>query len=421
MKQIAIIAGILLIAGLLVSTLIKPSSATANGTPEITTSQSAGTTVKADADLSVATLAGGCFWCVEAAFEKVPGVAEVISGYTGGEENSPRYKQVASGKTGHTEAVQIHYDASVITYEGLLAALWRTANPTDNQGQYVDRGRQYRPEIFYHNEAQKLAAIESKQKLNDSGRYDKPVVIAITQATEFYPAEDYHQDYYKTNPRRYKFYTQNSGRYQFIDSVWPEGREIDYSLYRPEDTADKNTSDNKGNTETGSLTETTAMTETLNATGFNAATFVKPSNDELKQSLSAIEFKVTQKDGTERAFSNPMHKEKRSGLYVDIVSGEPLFSSVDKFDSGTGWPSFDRPITDGVVVEKSDISIFGKRIEIRSAVADSHLGHVFNDGPATTGKRYCMNAAAMRFIPTEEMAESGYGDYIARVSAKQPN
>jgi len=321
---------------------------------------------------------------------------------------------VASGYTGHTEAVEIHYDPTVITYEGLLATLWRTANPTDNDGQYVDRGPQYRPEIFYHNEAQKNAATLARQELHDSGRYGKPIIIAITEASTFYPAEDYHQDYYKTNPVRYKFYTRNSGRYQFVDSIWTEGREIDYSLYSP-----------KGAIKDSMSSESKTMMDkeaTNSATkGFNAATFVKPSDAELKKTLTSIQYKVTQKDGTERAFSNAMHEEKRTGLYVDIVSGEPLFSSSDKYDSRTGWPSFDRPINEGVVVERDDNSLFGKRIEIRSAVADSHLGHVFTDGPATTGLRYCMNAAAMRFIPVEQMSETGYGEYIERVSANQQN
>ena len=152
---------------------------------------------------------------------------------------------------------------------------------------------------------------------------------------------------------------------------------------------------------------------------FDATTYVQPSDEELKQKLSALSYKVTQHEGTERAFSSPLHKEKRPGLYVDIVSGEPLFSSADKYDSGTGWPSFSRPVVAGVVVEKEDRSLFGVRTEIRSAVADSHLGHVFNDGPAPTGTRYCMNAAAMRFIPLEKMQASGYGEFIDRVAYVQ--
>lgn len=343
-----------------------------------------------DASLSVATFAGGCFWCVEAAFEKIPGVVGAVSGYSGGKEKNPNYKQVSSGSTGHTEAVQVYYDRDVISYEGLLQGLWRTMDPTDANGQFVDRGQQYRPAIFYHDAEQQRLAEASKQALAESGRYDKPVVIEIVPLQGFYEAEDYHQDYYRKNPLRYKFYTHNSGRYQFIDEVWGEDRHIDYSEYRPKNAA-------------------------MTGSGFDPQSFVKPSDAELKKRLTPLQYRVTQRDGTERAFANPYNDEKRAGLYVDIVSGEPLFSSADKYDSGTGWPSFVRPITPNAVVEKADRSWFGVRTEIRSAVADSHLGHVFEDGPAPTGLRYCMNSAAMRFIPKEEMAAAGYAEYLDEV------
>ncbi len=394
MKLLLSIAGIVFALGLGASVLYAPTALT-----EETQTESALIENAQHSPTAVATFAGGCFWCVEAVFETVPGVTDVISGYTGGDEISPTYKEVASGATGHTEAVQIHYDSSVITYDGLLETLWRTANPTDNNGQYVDRGQQYRPEIFYHNEVQKVAATISKNRLDGSGRYNKPVVIAITPASQFYQAEEYHQDYYKKNPVRYKFYTRNSGRYQFIDSVWPEGRDIDYSAYRPE-------------------LPITRTQEAISMNAYDATSFVKPTDKELKDKLSRIQYKVTQKDSTERPFANPYHDEKRTGIYVDIVSGEPLFASVDKYDSGTGWPSFDKPIAEHAVIEKEDRSLFGLRIEIRSAIADSHLGHVFTDGPASTGLRYCMNSAAMRFIPLEQMASEGYGDYVDRVTNK---
>ncbi|MEX0622831.1 peptide-methionine (S)-S-oxide reductase MsrA, partial [Saccharospirillum sp.] len=186
-----------------------------------------------DPSLEVATFAGGCFWCVEAGFEALPGVAEAVSGYTGGSEMNPSYEAVSGGRTGHTEAVQVYYDPDVITYEGLLQGLWRMMDPTDANGQFVDRGAQYRPGIFYHNPEQQALANAAKQALMEEDRYEKPVIIAIEPFEAFYDAEEYHQNYHTENPIRYKFYTHNSGRYQFIDAVWGDDRHIDYSQFRP--------------------------------------------------------------------------------------------------------------------------------------------------------------------------------------------
>jgi peptide methionine sulfoxide reductase msrA/msrB len=334
---------------------------------------------------AVAYFAGGCFWCVESDYEKLPGVIKVVSGYMGGTIESPSYNDISAGNTGHREMVKVVYDPTKITYHDLVLHLLQHSDPTDADGSFYDRGHQYTSAIYYQNDEEKRIAEKAIAEVEKNNIFDQSIVTSIEPAGIFWVAEKHHQDYYKNNPLRYQSYRNGSGRDDFMEQAW--GRGAYDNLFEKSETSAGGI---KGREE-----------------------FQKPSDASLKAILTPLQYEVTQQEGTERPFKNKYWDNHEEGIYVDIVSGEPLFSSTDKFDSGTGWPSFLKPINKGFVTERQDYKLIIPRTEIRSKYADSHLGHIILDGPVENDRiRYCMNSAALRFVPKEKLAEEGLDQYL---------
>lgn len=305
-------------------------------------------------------LAGGCFWGVEAYMDRVYGVYDVTSGYANGTTENPTYEEVITGKTGHAETVHVRYDPERTDLTTILDHFFTIIDPTSLNKQGNDRGTQYRSGVFFTDPAEQ--AVIEKVVNEQQKRYDDPIVTEVEALTSYTLAEEYHQDYLEKNPNGYCHVE--------FDSL--EDQEIP-SLIDPAD-------------------------------------YPKPSDKELKAKLTDAQYKVTQGSDTEAAFSNKYWDSFEDGIYVDVVTGEPLFSSKDKYDSQCGWPSFTQPIIPEVVTEHKDKSFNMVRTEVRSRAGDSHLGHVFDDGPKDRGGlRYCINSAAIDFVPLEQMEEAGYG------------
>ena len=305
-------------------------------------------------------LAGGCFWGTEHFLRQIRGVLETEVGYANGDTPDPTYEIVCGDKSGYAETVRVVYDPEVLSTAKLLETFFLAIDPTAVNRQGNDRGTQYRTGIYYSDPADEPVVTAALDRLRT--QYSKPIAVEGMPLRNFYRAEEYHQDYLEKNP---------SGYCHISPALFRKAREA------------------------------------------NQPRFSRKSKEELQQSLTDLQYEVTQEGGTERAFSHPYDKEFRQGIYVDVTTGEPLFLSADKYDSGCGWPAFSRPISDSLLVERTDLRYGMRRTEVRSKLGEAHLGHVFDDGPRERGGlRYCINGAALRFVPKEEMEKEGYGDYL---------